>query len=216
MSRERDESTSLVRGPATALVREAGARVPDAYEQKFMAGAGTVLHRDRYRTPWPMHLIMGLALVSVVVPAIVTGQWIAAAIGVPALALLWMLFLVLRVTVSTGVVEIQYGLFGPTIAVAAIESSGVVDYDWKKFGGWGIRRARDGEWIYNMPGDGGRAVRIVWRDPKGRRRVTLIGTPNADALAQQIERARAALPAPTDPAAAVAGASARPALPSGE
>ena len=127
--------------------------------------------------------------------AVASGAWIGAAVGLPMLAMIWVLLSVLRVTVSSGGVSVQYGLFGPQIPSAAIESAEATTYDWKQFGGWGIRRSRQGEWIYNMPGDGGRAVRIVWRDRKGRRRVTLIGSPQPEPLAQQVRRARAALPA---------------------
>ena len=53
----------------------------------------------------------------------------------------------------------------PATAVAtmpsSIESATAVDYKWTRYGGWGIRRGRDGEWLYNMPGDGGKAVRCL-------------------------------------------------------
>ena len=61
----------------------------------------------------------------------------------------------------------------------------------------------DGEWIYNMPGDGGRAVRIRWRNAKGKAKVTLIGTKEPEALADAIARARRALPAGGDGPAAL-------------
>ena len=56
-----------------------------------------------------------------------------------------------------------------------------------------------------MPGDGGRAVRLVWRDAKGRRRVVLIGSPRAEALAEAVQGARAALPAGPERAALTRG-----------
>jgi hypothetical protein len=115
-----------------------------------------------------------------------------ALISLPILFAVWMLFSVLRVTVSEGRVNVQYGVFGPTIPMHAIESAEATRYDWKKFGGWGIRRSRDGEWIYNMPGDGGRAVRIVWRDAQGNRKVTLVGSREPEALAKAIHRGRRA------------------------
>jgi len=179
----------------TDLVPVTANRPPDPYERKFMAGQGTVLYRDKHRAPWPLHAIMGASALAVIVAAVATGELISLAIGLPVLAIVWLLFSVLRVTVSAGTVNVQYGLFGPEIPMAAIESAAATTYDWKKFGGWGIRRSRDGEWIYNMPGDGGRAVRIVWRDRRGRRVVTLIGSPQHEQLAAQIHGARAALPA---------------------
>ena len=183
-----------------ALVRVEEARLPDAYEQKFMAGAGVVLYRDKRRAPWPVHALLGVAALTLLTASVVSGELLALAIAMPVLALIWVLFSVLRVTVSAGMVAVQFGLFGPDIPVAAIDLCEATTYDWKKFGGWGIRRSLQGEWIYNMPGDGGHAVRIVWRDRKGRRRVTLFGSRHADQLASKIKGARAALPAGLVPA----------------
>ena len=192
-------------GEPKALVRVEEARLPDAYEQKFMAGEGVVLYRDKRRAPWPLHALLGAAGLAVVAGSVASGELLGLAIALPVLALIWVLFSVLRVTVSSGVVTVQYGLFGPEIPVAAIDLCEATTYDWKKFGGWGIRRSRRGEWIYNMPGDGGHAVRIVWRDRKGRRRVTLIGSRHADQLAGKIKGARAALPGDHTPAAIGSG-----------
>ncbi len=102
----------------------------------------------------------------------------------------WSLFAVLRVSVSRDVVYVQYGLFGPKIAVRAIERCEAVDYDWKKYGGWGIRHAFDGSVAYNMMGDQGRAVRIVYRKGKGTRTV-LVASRDPTRLAAAIQKARA-------------------------
>ncbi len=179
---------------STDLVPFEGNRAPDAYEQKFMAGEGTVLHRDKRRAPWPLHLIFGLPTLAVIGAAVGSGSLFGLLFGVPLVLVTWLMFSVLRVTLSAGSINVQYGMFGPEIPISAIESVETTRYDWKQFGGWGIRRGRGGEWIYNMPGDGGRAVRVVWRDAKGRRHVTLIGTPRAERLAEQVQVARAALP----------------------
>jgi hypothetical protein len=165
----------------------------DPYERDYMAGQGAVLYRGKRPAPKWMQLVMGsMALVGV--GMVVTPAWALSLLFVPLGVLLWALFAVLRFTISEGAVKIQYGLFGPTIPTAAIESAEAVDYDWKKFG-WGIHVSLDGEWMYNMPGDGGRAVRIVWRDAKGKRRVTHIGTPDATAAAAAVRTAMRALPA---------------------
>lgn len=176
---------------------DASVATADRYERKYMKGEGLVLYRAKQRTPWPMTaLIAGLGL-TCVIPALlgVPGAWITAVTTLPLLFLIWALFAVLRVTVSEGNVNIQYGLFGPTIPIAAIEAVAPTEYKWTSVGGWGIRRGPGGSWVYNMPGDGGRAVRIEWRDGKGRRRVTLIGSKNHTELAKTIEQARRALPA---------------------
>lgn len=179
----------------TDLVPVAEARTPDLYERKFMAGQGMVLHRDKHRAGWPLHAILGASMLVMLGATAASGQWLALLFALPLLSLVWLMFSVLRVTVSAGSVNVQYGLFGPEIPISAIESAEATSYDWKRFGGWGIRRNFQGEWIYNMPGDGGRAVRLVWRDAKGRRRVVLIGSPRAEALAEAVQSARAALPA---------------------
>lgn len=185
-----------------ALVRSEGSAVADAYEREYMKGQGVVLHRAKQRVPWPMTAMLGGLGVVALLPLLLgqPGAWLGALISLPILFVVWMLFAVLRVTVSEGSVDIQYGLFGPSIPTAAIESAEPTTYRWTRFGGWGIRRGPGGEWIYNMPGDQGRAVRVTWRDAKGRRRVTLIGSAEPQALADAIASARRSLPAGTEAA----------------
>lgn len=160
-----------------------------------MRGEGMVLYRDKTSSPWQLHALFGAAAAAILVSAIVTpGAWVSAAMGLPIIAILWLLFSILRVTVSQGHVNVQLGLFGPKIPIAAIESVEALDYDWKQFGGWGIRLNAKGEWMYNLPGDGGRAVKMVWRDRKGRRKVTYVASRENEKLAAAIGSARAALP----------------------
>lgn len=192
-----DEERSLARV-------EAGPRTPDLYERKYMTGEGLVMHRAKAKAPkWLQAMLLLPAGAMIPVAFFATGGWLAAAITLPLAFLMWVLFSVLRVTVSEHHVNIQYGLFGPKIPIRAIESAEATTYDWMKFGGWGIKRSIDGEWIYNMPGDRGRAVRIVWRNAKGRRRVTLIGSKEHHELARAIDEARGAADRtslPQDPA----------------
>jgi hypothetical protein len=179
---------------------DASSRTPDEYESAYMRGEGMVLHRDKSRAPWPLHVIFGAAMLLTAGTAFSgPGAWVGAALTMPLLAITWLLFSVLRVTVSEGHVNVQYGLFGPKIPIAAIESAEAIEYDWKQFGGWGIRVNSKREWIYNMPGDGGRAVRIIWRDRKGKRKVTYVGSLASERLAQQITHARALGPGRTTP-----------------
>ncbi len=186
-------------------VRDAS-RLPDPYEREYMRGEGLVLYRDKTRSPWQLHAIFGTVAAMILASAIAApGGWLGAAIGLPLLAMVWLLFSILRVTVSEGHVNVQLGLFGPRIPVAAIESAEALDYDWKQFGGWGIRMNRKGEWMYNLPGDGGRAVKIVWRNRKRRRKVTYVASREAEQLAASIATARAALPEGRSPAALTSG-----------
>lgn len=185
-----DSALAVVSSDELASV---SARSPDAYEAQYMQGQGMVLYRAKERAPKLMQLALLLPILTVLPVMLVGGMVSALAFGVGAAfsVAMWALFSVLRVTVSEGQVNIQYGLFGPSIPIAAIENAEATTYDWKRFGGWGIRRSRDGEWIYNMPGDKGRAVRITWRDDKGTRRVTLVGSKTPDTLASAIAAARA-------------------------
>lgn len=171
---------------------EAG-RSPDLYERKYMPGEGTVLYRDKRAAPWQIHALFVLPLLTLVGTSVATGSLLAMAVSLPPLLIVWLLFAVLRVNVSEGHVNVQYGLFGPKIPMSAIESAEAISYDWKTYGGWGIRYAGKREWMYNMPGDGGRAVRIVWHDARGRR-VTAIGSRHADELVAAVQTAQKALP----------------------
>ena len=194
-----DREQSLARRDQVAAA--APVATVDPYERQYMKGEGLVLYRDKQRTPWLLTAAIAAAGLGMLVPVFLgqAGAWIGAVVGLPILFLVLMLFAVLRVTVSQGKVQVQYGLFGPTIPISAIEAVAPTEYAWTRFGGWGIRRGPDGSWLYNMPGDQGRAVRIEWRDAKGRRRVTLIGSKNHLELANTIEKARRALRAADGP-----------------
>jgi hypothetical protein len=189
----------MPREPNDLVPVEAG-RTPDLYERKYMPGEGVVLYRDKRRAPWQLQALFAASGLAVMLATIASGQLWALAIGLPPLLIVWLLFAVLRVTISEGHVNVQYGLFGPKIPISAIEKAEAISYDWKTYGGWGIRYAGRREWMYNMPGDGGRAVRITWRDARGTR-TTAIGNRHAEALVSAIRQAQIALPAgPTQPA----------------
>lgn len=178
---------------------EAG-RSPDLYERKYMPGEGTVLYRDKRRAPWQLQTLFAASGLAVLGSVIASGQLWALAITLPPLLIIWLLFAVLRVTVSEGHVNVQYGLFGPKIPISAIDRVEAQSYDWKTYGGWGIRYAGKRVWMYNMPGDGGRCVRITWHDAKGTR-VTAIGSRHAETLVAAIQQAQKALPPGAQPSA---------------
>jgi len=171
-----------------------GSATPDRYEAEYMQADGMVLHRVKDRAPWQLGALIGGSGLLAVVGGVIAGSY-ASLFGLPIILAILLLFSILRVTVSEGSVNIQYGLFGPKIPMVAIESAEATTYDWKRFGGWGIKRSLQGEWIYNMPNDGGNAVRITWRNKKGKRVVTLVGTPEAKPMAAAIAKAQTMLPA---------------------
>jgi hypothetical protein len=185
--------------PKDLVPIEAG-RTPDLYEREYMPGEGVVLYRDKRRAPWQVQALFGFAGLAVLGSVLASGQLWALAIGLPPLIIAWLLFAVLRVTVSEGHVNVQYGLFGPRIPIAAIAATEPVKYTWTTYGGWGIRYAGKRSWMYNMPGDGGHAVRITWHDHRGRR-TTTIGSRHAPELIRAIHQAQKSLPAGAAPSA---------------
>jgi hypothetical protein len=99
-------------------------------------------------------------------------------------------FAVLRSVVTDHQVVVKYGLWGPEIDLASIVSCKVVDYEWTKFGGFGIRLGSGGVWAY-VPGPG-EVVEIEY-DASGERKKVLVGAKDARALSLEINRAREAL-----------------------
>jgi hypothetical protein len=167
---------------------------PDAYQAKYMASGA--LYYDKIRAPLAYHLLFLLPLSVLLVTSIFGAmQAGAAALIGPAFAMIvlpiaWLLFSVLRISVTRDELYVQYGLFGPKIAVRDIERAAAIDYDWKKYGGWGIRYGRDGSVAYNMMGDKGRAVEIVYKKGDKTKRV-LVASPDPTRLAAAINQARA-------------------------
>lgn len=178
-----------MRGPdeqAIALRGETGA---DTYESAYMPGEGKMLARHRMVAGRTYNTFMGALMALSVIPAVISGEFLAMAITAGVMAAMWVGLGVLRVSVSEGLVNVQYGTFGPTIPVHSIVKVEAIEYSaLKDFGGWGIRRGRDG-WMYNMMGDGGHAVRILWRDAEGTATVTYVGMRDAVEVAANIRKA---------------------------
>lgn len=167
---------------------------PDPYQAKYMASGA--LYYDKIRAPLAYHLIFLLPVLVVLGTSIrAAAQAGAAALVGPAISMIvlpiiWLLFSVLRISVTRDEVYVQYGLFGPKIAVRDIERAAAIDYDWKRYGGWGIRHGRDGSVAYNMMGDQGRAVEIVYKKGDKTKKV-LVASPDPARLASAINQARA-------------------------
>lgn len=177
---------------AGAGARPEAKAAADDYQAAYMAGAGGALYHDKIKAPLGYHLIFLLPLFATLGSAAV-GRAPAVIPLVTSVVLLfvWLLFSVLRITVSKGEVYVQYGLFGPRIPVADIEKCEAVDYDWKQYGGWGIRYGRDGSVAYNMLGDAGHAVRITYKK-KGKQSVVLVASRDPVRLAAAVNEAREA------------------------
>ena len=172
----------------TSLAKHSAA-VPDGYEQEFMAGEGTVLYRAKARAHWFLAVVIigggGLAILgSGALSPIATIATLAF------LTLTYVLFAVLRVTVSQGSLTIQLGLWGPRIPIASIISAEATNYRFSDVGGWGIRLSRSKGNMYNVPGDGGHALRVVWRTEGGHEKIAWVGTREAPQLLAAISEAR--------------------------
>jgi hypothetical protein len=159
----------------------------DEYEKKYMGGEGA-LARSRAMMPWWFHLVLAVAAAVSVFSAIASGAF-ASLLGLPLLGLVWLLFLYLRVTVTSDAVHVQLGLFGPKIAIADVVEATVAKYDVLKYGGWGIRLGLDGSVAYSVPGYGGRGLRVRF-NKGGKERVVFVTTPNPDELIAAIDKAR--------------------------
>lgn len=167
---------------------------PDAYQAEHMAQGA--LYYDKIRAPLAYHLLLLLPLVMGLGSGIAAASLSTPAAMVPSivstvvLSFVWLLFSVLRISVTRDEVFVQYGLFGPRIPVRDIRHCAAVSYDWKRYGGWGIRYGRDGSVAYNMLGDHGRAVEIVY-EKGGKEHKLLLASRDPERLAAAVERARA-------------------------
>jgi hypothetical protein len=169
----------------------------DEYEQKYMAGGQAMAH-SRMRMPawfhWLMLLLGGVSAVSVTAATIASGG--AAAFGYLSVLMclaVWLLFSHVRCTVTKEQVHVQFGLFGPKIAIPDVISAVVEKYDWKKYGGWGIRMSSDRTWAYSVPGGKGIGVCITYRAGAGdkrKERKVFISADNAEELVSAIQLAQ--------------------------
>ena len=178
----------------------------DQYEADYMTSGDRIVHRDKRVSRgmaailaiwgpfcWGLALLIGLgnATASKPVPA-ASLPYVVAGIVALGFAFIFMgvAFSVLRSVVSKDELHVKYGLWGPTIPLRNIHSCTVTDYDWTKFGGWGIRRSMsDNSWAY-VPGPG-QVVEVQYEED-GEKRTIQIGADNALKLAKEINAAREA------------------------
>jgi hypothetical protein len=157
----------------------------DAYARAFMGG-DTVAFLDKVRAPWWLNGVMLLSGFVGAVACVATGAYVVAA-AIAALTTVMAGFLMeLRTAVTTTHVHLQYGTFGPRIALANIAAVDVVAYEPLRYGGWGVRRSLTGGMAYSVPGRGGKAVRITTRDGH----VVDVTSEQPAALRAAIEQAR--------------------------
>lgn len=173
-----------------ALIEASAQPDLDAYENNYMAGTTGTLFRSKAQSSWGGPAFAAVIALFVLLWGATHGQLILALSVAPAMALVGLFFSVIRIRVSETSVDVQYGLLGPSIPIESIESVEAIAHSYRNPLRWGISPTGKGERLYTIPGDGGRAVKIVWRDGK-RRKVHIIGTHEPERLAEAIQTARA-------------------------
>lgn len=168
---------------------------PDPYEARYMEG-GAALARAKKRMPGWFFALLAVAGLSGPIATVASGAPLLPALPMALLSLLVVtvvatLFSHLRVVATATHLHVQLGLFGPKIAYGQITAIRAAPYDWKRFGGWGIRRSLDGAWCYSVPGGTGQCVEIEWTDDKGRPHKHTVSADNAGELVAVVERQRA-------------------------
>ncbi|MEQ9317857.1 MAG: hypothetical protein RIF41_01815 [Polyangiaceae bacterium] len=185
--------------------RHEGTEVSDEFQSSHMASDDSVRHRDK-RVSRGMAALLGIwapfcwGLAAFIGVANATSSRPVPEAVLPfvlaAIALLGVMFLgmavtfaVLRTVVTDTHLIVKYGLWGPEIALDSITACRVTDYDFTKFGGWGIRRGLGGKWAY-VPGPG-EVVEIEYTED-GVDKTVQVGAADARMLALEINRARQA------------------------
>ncbi|MDO9019202.1 MAG: hypothetical protein Q8S73_11630 [Deltaproteobacteria bacterium] len=170
------------------MADEAPEPARDEYTAQYMEG-GRARIVTKQRMPGWFFGLMALAALAVLGSGLAGGS-IASLVGLIPLAFATLLLSHLRVVVTDDAVHVQYGLWGPTIAVESITRCEVKPYEALRFGGWGFKRSLDGTMAYSVPGGEGECVALEIADGAKTRKV-VITTPNAAAVALAIEEARA-------------------------
>ena len=164
----------------------------DSYADQYMTQEGAVIMRDKVVSRSMLRLMLGITLFMIVAAigsGVAAGLWVALA-QIPVVLMFLVLALllpVLRTTVTSKELHVQYGLWGPRIAIDAIKSCTAEPYDAMKYGGWGIKRS-GGVWAY-VPTGVDDIVKVVY-DHKGKEKTVVFGATDAYAVAAEINRAR--------------------------
>jgi hypothetical protein len=162
----------------------------DEYARKYMGG-DRIRFLDKVRMPRWAQGAIAVATLAGVAGAVSEGSIAPALAIVPVSLASWALLNTIRVSVTDAFLHVQYGLWGPKVALDDLIAVEVIEYSAVRFGGWGIRFGLRGERAYSMPGSGGKAVQLRYRTSRGER-VAVISSAQPDALKAAIEEARAA------------------------
>lgn len=142
--------------------------------------------------PRPEHRVLYVCDTHVTATAIYRN--LAHELGLALLVPIWLMFAIVRVTVTPSHLDVKYGPFGPRIPLAQIDSVEPTRYHWSSWGGWGIRRKLGtGEVLYAMPGDQGHGVRVRWTPPDGRQHSAVVGVREPSTIVDAVAAARRVL-----------------------
>ncbi|MFO0627679.1 MAG: hypothetical protein U0325_18870 [Polyangiales bacterium] len=166
------------------------AQRPDPYEAQYMSADGGVLH-ERRRMPGWFFALMGVIAAAELGASIAAMSVFPALLALPVLAAMTLLLSHLRVVLTPEHLHIQYGLWGPKVALRDIVSMRVESYSMMRYGGFGIRRSLDGVWAYSTPGGNGQALVIEARDGKGGTRTLCVTLDRAQEFKRRIEEMQA-------------------------
>lgn len=96
-------------------------------------------------------------------------------------------FLSLSVAVSSDSVQFAYGLFKKRFQWSQVASYSVQRYDWKRYGGWGLRYGLHGRRAWSVPGV--REGVTFQVDEKGQKREYFVSSRRASEFAQAVATA---------------------------
>ena len=122
-----------------------------------------VLYTEDVRIGWILLMVLSGTLG--VIAAIVTGVAIAGAlagweavlsytamgVGITVLVFVIINFTMLSISVASAGIEFRYGLFAKRLRFDQIRSVEAKEYEWLRYGGWGLRWSTGGRRAWNMP-----------------------------------------------------------------
>ena len=153
-----------------------------------------VLYTEDIRIGWfLLTLLSGIlgveaAVVTVVAIKGALSGWEAivfyAAVGLGIVVMVFVIvsFTMLSIAVAFEGIEFRYGLFAKRLRFDQIKSVAVKEYEWLRYGGWGLRFSTGGRRAWNMPFVGTGVV--ITADEGGREREYYITSRNPEELAR--------------------------------
>jgi len=171
-------------------------KTPDEYTEKYMDGAQSLAHTRVRMGTWFFALMGVIALftlgsgVAVAVTKGIGGAIVPLFFSFPLTVMMTLLFSHVRVTVTNKELVVQYGLFGPKIPLNHVTKISAEDYNWKEFGGWGIKYGRDGTKAYSVSGPQIRCVRVHYLDENKKEQKVVVSTDDPEAIVLAVQQSQ--------------------------